>query len=269
MLKRMPLALVESPYGSDELEPWQDHIRYARKACHYCLTVLKVNPQASHLFYTQDGILNDDIPEQRALGIRAGLELGTYAEQSIFFIDFGFSRGMRQGYINAFLHDRPRKIVTLIDNLIEDSLVKSAQHEITELNAALRILHADLFKNTQDSDHTSAYLNRVYDDFKHELGNYPTETMTDHRGATVITELPPKPPVTAPMPPADNDLSIDECFLIMELHRGQKVERLMRGLSYSPAGYSDLQKRGYAETYEENGRLWIRLTDKFRLAKNF
>ena len=96
MLLLKPLAIVESPYaGEVERNVW-----YARRAVRHALG-LGYAPIASHLLYTQPGILDDLIPEERQWGIDAGLAWGRVADVSLFFTDYGWSRGMEYGKANA------------------------------------------------------------------------------------------------------------------------------------------------------------------------
>ena len=58
-------------------------------------------PYASHLLYTQDGVLDDNIPEERMLGIEAGLLWGSKADKTVVYTDLGISSGMEYGIQNA------------------------------------------------------------------------------------------------------------------------------------------------------------------------
>jgi hypothetical protein len=58
-------------------------------------------PYASHLFFTQPGLLDDTIPGQRRLGIEAGLTWGEAAEKTVVYDDLGVSPGMRLGIEHA------------------------------------------------------------------------------------------------------------------------------------------------------------------------
>ena len=62
---------------------------------------------ASHLLYTQPGILDDTIPEERALGIAAGLEWRNVVDASAIYADFGYSSGMLLGKKDAEDNGRP------------------------------------------------------------------------------------------------------------------------------------------------------------------
>jgi hypothetical protein len=52
-------------------------------------------PIASHLLYTQPGILRDEIPEERQHGIDAGHAWLRFAWLMAVYIDYGISRGMK------------------------------------------------------------------------------------------------------------------------------------------------------------------------------
>lgn len=104
----MRFVVVESPFADGTLSLGPDrgvyiplerarNIAYARACLHDCLTRHGEAPFASHLLYTQEGILDDDVFEERKLGIQAGLEIGRYAKTRLFYVDRGFSEGMRWG----------------------------------------------------------------------------------------------------------------------------------------------------------------------------
>jgi len=90
----MILVIIESPYaGSVEL-----NIDYARLCMKDSLKRGEA-PLASHLLYTQ--ILDDKIPEERSLGINAGLAWGSLAQKTVVYTDLGISNGMSYGIENA------------------------------------------------------------------------------------------------------------------------------------------------------------------------
>jgi len=89
-------VILESPFAGDV----KANIEYARKCMRDCFMHGEA-PIASHLLYTQEGILDDDIPEERALGIYAGLLWGAHAEKTVVYTDRGISRGMEYGIENA------------------------------------------------------------------------------------------------------------------------------------------------------------------------
>jgi hypothetical protein len=88
----MRLVILESPFAGDV----EENIRYARACVRDCL-LRGESPIASHLLYTQDGILRDDVADERQLGIDAGLAWRVVAEASVVYTDKGISRGMEYG----------------------------------------------------------------------------------------------------------------------------------------------------------------------------
>lgn len=52
---------------------------------------------ASHLLYTQPGILRDGVAEERRKGILAGLAWLPVADASVVYVDNGISSGMKIG----------------------------------------------------------------------------------------------------------------------------------------------------------------------------
>lgn len=82
-------VILESPFAGDI----ERNIDYARKCVRHSLTKGEA-PIASHLLYTQEGILNDDIESEREWGINAGLVWKEVADKQVFYIDYGYSKGM-------------------------------------------------------------------------------------------------------------------------------------------------------------------------------
>lgn len=104
----MKCVIVESPYAGDV----ETNVRYARACLRDCLLRGEA-PFASHLLYTQDGILDDDDPDERALGIKAGLTIGGHFKKTVVYVDLGMSGGMWQGIKNAEECDREIEIRNL------------------------------------------------------------------------------------------------------------------------------------------------------------
>ena len=94
--KDKPLVIVESPFAGDV----ETNIRYAR-ACMRDSLLRGEYPFVMHLLYTQDGILDDDIPKERSLGIEAGLAWGKNASITVVYTDLGITPGMEQGIQRA------------------------------------------------------------------------------------------------------------------------------------------------------------------------
>lgn len=101
----MKLVIVESPYAGDV----DRNLAYARRALRDCLLRGEA-PLASHLLYTQPGVLDDDVPAERTLGIEGGLSWGAVAELTVVYADLGWSAGMRLGVERAKQEGRPVEI---------------------------------------------------------------------------------------------------------------------------------------------------------------
>ncbi len=96
----MRLIVVESPFMGDT----NANLAYLRFAMRFCLIELGASPYASHGLYTQPGVLRDDLPDERRLGMRAGFSWGKLAEERGVFCDRGISGGMVTGIKQARRH---------------------------------------------------------------------------------------------------------------------------------------------------------------------
>jgi len=92
----MKTVAIETPYAGDT----ERNLTYLR-ACLRDSIQRGEAPFASHGLYTQPGVLDDDDPDERALGIRAGFEWASRAIVRVFYIDLGISDGMRQAQDHA------------------------------------------------------------------------------------------------------------------------------------------------------------------------
>lgn len=97
----MRLVILESPFAGEV----EQNVEYARRAVRDSLSRGEA-PIASHLLYTQPGILRDENPAERQWGIDAGLAWATAAEATVVYVDRGISRGMQYGIDNAKKADR-------------------------------------------------------------------------------------------------------------------------------------------------------------------
>lgn len=93
------LVILESPFSGDV----EANVRYARRCIRDSLNQGE-SPIASHLLYTQPTILNDEIADERALGIEAGLAWYRVAQACVVYLDLGVSSGMIQGIARARSH---------------------------------------------------------------------------------------------------------------------------------------------------------------------
>lgn len=92
----MRLVIIESPYAGDVAA----NTEYAR-ACVRDSLERGEAPIASHLLYTQPGILDDTILEERQWGITAGLAWRLVAHATVVYTDRGISQGMKYGIAAA------------------------------------------------------------------------------------------------------------------------------------------------------------------------
>jgi len=92
----MRLVIIESPYAGDI----EANVSYAR-ACVRDSLLRGEAPIASHLLYTQPGILRDEVPGERQHGIDAGLAWRAVAQASVVYTDRGITPGMELGIERA------------------------------------------------------------------------------------------------------------------------------------------------------------------------
>lgn len=86
----MKRIILESPFAGDI----EANLAYARQ-CVRDAVLRGEAPIASHLLFTQPGILRDDVPDERQLGIEAGLAWLIQADAMVLYIDRGISSGMQ------------------------------------------------------------------------------------------------------------------------------------------------------------------------------
>ena len=93
----MRRVIIESPFAGN----LERNIRYARICVRDALSRGEA-PIASHLLYAQEGILRDEVPEERQWGIDAGLAWGAVADATVVYMDLGVSKGMDYGITHAY-----------------------------------------------------------------------------------------------------------------------------------------------------------------------
>ena len=120
------MVILESPYAGDV----KRNVEYARM-CMKDALLEGHSVFASHLLYTQ--CLDDSIPEEREVGIRAGLEFYAYASAAFVYVDRGISRGMIAGmtearkrgvdiYIKSLATGKSKKITDILNIQTDDVL---------------------------------------------------------------------------------------------------------------------------------------------------
>jgi hypothetical protein len=98
----MRLVIIESPYAGDV----NGNTEYLRACMRDCLLRGEA-PYASHGLYTQPGVLDDLIPEEREHGIQAGFAWRQVAEATVVYTDRGVSGGMKHGIEDAIKRGVP------------------------------------------------------------------------------------------------------------------------------------------------------------------
>jgi len=91
----MKRVIIESPYAGQI----ERNTEYARRCLKDSLDRGEA-PLASHLLYPQ--VLDENIGAERDQGIDAGFEWMAQADLVAFYVDYGFSSGMKAAWDRAF-----------------------------------------------------------------------------------------------------------------------------------------------------------------------
>lgn len=108
VLHNLTPVIIESPYAAPTALGIELNLRYARAAARDAIVHHGESPYLSHLLFTQRGILDDTVPDERALGIEAGLIWGAFAKRTVVYTDRGISSGMKLGIARA--HEQGRRV---------------------------------------------------------------------------------------------------------------------------------------------------------------
>lgn len=145
---RQNLVVIESPFKGHGwwllaiFRQWMN-IRFARKCMRHSLMRME-QPLASHLLYTQRGILRDDIEPEREQGIEAGLAWGLHAKLWVFYTDRGMSYGMKLGERFAYVNGIPIEYRNLKKGTITRLDDPHAPTSATEVQARQRLQFAKI-----------------------------------------------------------------------------------------------------------------------------
>lgn len=99
-------VILETPFAGNTPEETEENIRFARACMHDCLLRGEA-PYASHLLYTQEGVLDDTVLHERELGMEAGFLWRGSADATVVYTDHGISPGMARGIQLAELAGNP------------------------------------------------------------------------------------------------------------------------------------------------------------------
>jgi len=89
----MLFTIIESPYSGDV----DRNLAYLKACIQDCIKH-KQSPYASHQMIAASGALDDFNPEERALGIKCGIVIYNRADYIAFYVDLGWSNGMKEAY---------------------------------------------------------------------------------------------------------------------------------------------------------------------------
>jgi hypothetical protein len=121
---------IESPFAAPTPEGIEENIAYAKAAVNDSLHRGEA-PYASHLFFTQPGLLDDTDPDERMLGIMAGKKWEEVADYTAVYVDRGLSKGMRLGIDICKKLGRP----IYFRSLGEEHLTEAGRDVIKELRS--------------------------------------------------------------------------------------------------------------------------------------
>ena len=92
------VTVYESPFAASTFDQFARHVAYIRLLTRLGAQVHGEAAIASHMIWTQPGVLRDDDPEERALGIDCGLAVALLACNGhvghVYWTDLGWSGGM-------------------------------------------------------------------------------------------------------------------------------------------------------------------------------
>lgn len=97
-------VIVESPFAGGFA-----NVKYSRECIRDCLDRGE-SPFASHLLYTQKGVLNDTVIEERRRGIAAANGWLEVADFVAVYMDLGVTRGMLIGVAKAAKLNKPIRL---------------------------------------------------------------------------------------------------------------------------------------------------------------
>lgn len=112
-------VIIESPFAGGFA-----NVKYSRECIRDCLDRGE-SPFASHLLYTQKGILDDAVPDERRRGISAANGWLEVADFVAVYMDLGVTRGMLIGVVKAAKLSKPVHLRWLREKRDEEVLDES------------------------------------------------------------------------------------------------------------------------------------------------
>lgn len=96
----MGRVIVESPFAGHR----DMNADYLKACLRDCVNRGEV-PFASHGFFVH--FLNEDLPDEREMGIKMGYDFWEKADKVVFYMDLAMSKGMQSALIKAFAENKP------------------------------------------------------------------------------------------------------------------------------------------------------------------
>jgi hypothetical protein len=95
-IRKFVRTVIESPFAGNFVQ----NAKFLRACMRECLLRGEA-PYASHGLYTQEGVLKDDVPEERRMGMEAGFAWGALGQKVVVYDNLGISKGMEEGMARA------------------------------------------------------------------------------------------------------------------------------------------------------------------------
>lgn len=99
-------VMLETPFAGASPDQIEIHRNFARECIRQCLGLGEA-AFASHLLYAQYGVLDDNKPEERELGMEAGFSWRDSVHATVVYTDLGISQGMQKGIIDSIERGAP------------------------------------------------------------------------------------------------------------------------------------------------------------------
>lgn len=139
-------VIVESPFKAPTLKETARNIRYVRACMRDCL-LRGESPYASHALYTLPGVLRDDVPLERKMGMEAGWAWIATGDMTAVYTDLGTSSGMQSGIDLAKKQGR-----TVVERQLGPNWDHPEGDEMHALSEAVISLIADVDDAMRDVD---------------------------------------------------------------------------------------------------------------------
>lgn len=152
----MRRVIVESPFAGPTPALIARNIRYVRAAMRDCL-LRKEAPFASHALYTLPGVLRDEVPEDRKLGMEAGWRWIALADATVVYTDLGMSKGMEAGIALAKEQNRVIEMRQLAPADLERVTVEPLHDKLTLAHGALAALITEVEDAMRDVDPAASW----------------------------------------------------------------------------------------------------------------